>query len=147
MQPESRQRWSAETDKVLRDAGWRPGRKVSTVEWERTLADHGGFRIHPAAREFLAEFGGLEVGARGPGRTMAKLAFRLDPVAAEWDDEIFEVLSDEAGTYLFPIGEADRRNSYLGMAADGKVYIGMDTVSLFAADAEEALEKLVEGIQ
>ncbi|MGV9880534.1 SUKH-3 domain-containing protein [Streptomyces sp. NPDC003006] len=147
MTEESPGRWSAETDRVLRAAGWHPGRTVPTAEWERVLREHGGFEIHAAARLFLAEFGGLACEERGPGRTMARMGFRLDPLAAEWDDEIFDVLSEEAGAYLYPVGEADRRNSYLGIAPDGKVYIGMDSVTLLADTGEEALEKLIEGIR
>ncbi|MBW8800715.1 MAG: SUKH-3 domain-containing protein [Streptomyces sp.] len=141
------QRWSAETDRVLREAGWFPGRSVATQEWETTLLEHGGFGIHEAARRFLAEFGGLESHERGPGKTMARMGFSLDPTVAEWDDEIFDVLSEEAGTELYPIGSADRRNSYLGIAPDGAVYIGMDSVTLLAETGDRALEKLAEGIR
>jgi hypothetical protein len=37
---------------------------------------------------------------------MAQRPFSLDPLAAEWDDEIFDVLSEQAGVHLYPIGEA-----------------------------------------
>ncbi len=57
------------------------------------------------------------------------------------------MLSEEAGTDLYPIGEADRRNSFLGIAPTGAVYIGRDSVVLLAQTAEEALEKLIEGIR
>ncbi len=140
-------RWSAETDQTLRDAGWHPGRAVSTQEWESTLHEHGGFEIHEAARRFLTEFGGLAVPSRGPGKTMAKVEFRLDPLTAEWDDEIYDALSEEAGAYLYPIGAADRGNSYLGIAPNGAVYTGMDSVYPLAETGDEALEKLVEGIR
>lgn len=78
---------------------------------------------------------------------MARMGFRLDPTVAEWDDEVFDVLSEEAGADLYPIGESDRRNSYLGIAPNGAVYIGMDNVTLLAETADRALEKLVEGIR
>lgn len=103
--------------------------------------------MHEGARRFLAEFGGLESDERGPGRTMARMGFRFDPTVAEWDAEVFDVLSEEAGVDLYPIGESDRRNSYLGVAPNGAVYIGMDTVTLLAETADRALEKLVEGIR
>lgn len=130
---------------MLRAAGWHPGREVPTAAWESLLRERGGFEIHDAARRFLAEFGGLAVPARGPGVTSAKVAFTLDPSAAEWDDEIFDVLSEEAGAYLYPLGEADHRNAYLGMAPDGSVYIGMDTATPLSGSGDGALEKLVEG--
>lgn len=138
--------WSAETEHVLRAVGWFPGRSVSTVVWEKTLHEHGGFEIHDAARKLLAELGGLAFDLHGPGITMAQRPFLLDPLAAEWGDEIFDVLSEQAGVYLYPIGEASRRNAYLGMAANGAVYWGMDDVRLLAATADQALEKLIRGI-
>ncbi|MEV5955890.1 SUKH-3 domain-containing protein [Streptomyces sp. NPDC051987] len=144
---ETTPRWSAETERGLRAAGWFPGRSLPTREWETTLLEHGGFGIHDAARRFLAEFGGLESRERGPGKTMVRMGFSLDPTAAEWDDEIFDVLSEEADTELYPIGSADRRNSYLGIAPDGAVYIGMDSVTLLAETSDRALGKLVEGIR
>ncbi|MGV9453589.1 SUKH-3 domain-containing protein [Streptomyces sp. NPDC003635] len=147
MTEQHEQRWSAETDRVLREAGWHPGRTVPTADWENTLQERGGFEIHEAARCFLAEFGGLASAERGPGKTMARMGFTLDPTVAEWEDEIFDVLSEEAGTHLYPIGEADRRNLYLGMAPNGAVYVGMDSVTLLAEKADEALQKLVEGIR
>ncbi|MEV7978367.1 SUKH-3 domain-containing protein [Streptomyces sp. NPDC086519] len=147
MSAETTPRWSAETERVLREAGWYPGRSVPTLEWETALREHGGFEIHEAARRFLAEFGGLEGSERGPGRTMARMGFSLDPAVAEWDDEIFDVLSDEAGATLYPIGEADRRNIYLGMAPNGAVYVGMDSATLLADTGDRALEKLIEGIR
>ncbi|WP_328553968.1 SUKH-3 domain-containing protein [Streptomyces sp. NBC_00358] len=145
--PEISSRWSAETDRVLRRAGWFPGRSVPTDAWGRSLGERGGFEMHEGARRFLAEFGGLESDERGPGRTMARMGFRFDPTVAEWDAEVFDVLSEEAGVDLYPIGESDRRNSYLGVAPNGAVYIGMDTVTLLAETADRALEKLVEGIR
>lgn len=132
---------------MLREAGWLPGRSVSTTEWESTLRERGGFEIHHAARRFLAEFGGLLIDVHGPGKTMGKAPVRLDPLAAEWEDEIFDVLSEEAGASLYPVGETDRRNNYLGIAPSGAVYIGMDSVRLLADTGDEALEKLIEGIR
>jgi hypothetical protein len=146
MSPEIGTRWSAEADRVLRLAEWFPGRSVSTAAWEKTLHEHGGFEIHDAARRFLTEFGGLAFDLHGPGITMAQRPFTLDPLAAEWDDEIFDVLSDEAGAYLYPIGETSRRNSYLGMTANGAVYWGMDDVRLLADTADQALDCLIRGI-
>ncbi|MDJ0464430.1 SUKH-3 domain-containing protein [Streptomyces sp. H27-C3] len=147
MNEEIQRKWSAETDSVLRAAGWHPGRSISTAAWESALHEHDGFEIHEAARRFLAEFGGLAVPARGAGRTMARMEINLDPTLATWDAEIFEVLSEEAGSYLYPIGMIDRRNGYLGMAPDGTVFTGMDSVTFFADNADEALEKLIEGIR
>ncbi|TLS45926.1 hypothetical protein FE633_12270 [Streptomyces montanus] len=139
-------RWSAETDRVLRLAGWHPGRSVSTEEWQRVLHEEDeGFEMHDAARRFLAEFGGLEINQQGPGRTMGRSPFRLDPLVAKWDFEIIDVQSEEVGTYLYPIGDASHGNFYLTMDANGAVYHGMDYVYLLADTGDKALEKLIEG--
>ncbi|MBW5425509.1 hypothetical protein GKQ77_28790 [Streptomyces sp. BG9H] len=141
-------RWSAETDRVLRLAGWYPGRSVATEEWERTLHDADeDFEIHEAARGFLREFGGLEIHQRGPGRTAARSPFRLDPLVATWDREILDDLGEQAGKYLYPIGGIGRGVSYLAMAADGTVHVGMDDVTLLAQTGDEALGKLIEGVR
>ncbi|WP_399928251.1 SUKH-3 domain-containing protein [Streptomyces kanamyceticus] len=141
-------RWSAETDRVLRLAGWFPGRSVSTEEWERTLheADED-FEMHQAARDFLREFGGLGIRQKGPGRTAPRSAFGLDPLPAQWDREIFDELGEQAGKYLYPVGGIGRGVSYLGMAPDGTVYRGMDDVEFLAENGDEALRKLIEGIR
>ncbi len=138
------QRWSAETGQVLQAAGWYPGRSVPTATWESILREHDGFEIHEAAQQFLAEFGALAV-ERGQNWPKAWREFRLDPLLAKWDHEIFEVLSEEVGADLYPLGMADRRNQYLGMAPHGKVYVGMDYVSLLADTGDKAIEKLIEG--
>ena len=78
---------------------------------------------------------------------MARVEFRLDPALAEWEEEIYDVLSEEAGADLYPIGAADRGNSYLGIAPNGAVYLGRESVTLLAETAGRALEKLVEGIR
>jgi hypothetical protein len=53
--------------------------------------------------------------------------------------------SEQAGTYLYPIGDASRGNFYLTMAANGAVYHGMDDVRFLADTGDKALEKLIEG--
>ncbi|MWA13130.1 SUKH-3 domain-containing protein [Streptomyces sp. BA2] len=141
---DARQRWSPQAARVLCEAGWRSGRSVPTATWEYILREEGGFEIHEAARLFLAEFGGLAVD-RESDRTTGWRDFRLNPLLARWDLEIFEELSEEAGTYLYPLGMADRRNFYLGMAEDGTVYVGMDYLNLLADTGDKALEKLIEG--
>ncbi|SFD44058.1 SUKH-3 domain-containing protein [Streptomyces aidingensis] len=141
-------RWSAEADWMLRRSGWFPGRSVSTAQWEQVLRENDeGFEANEAARRFLTEFGGLELNTKGPGRTMARSPVRLDPLVAKLDFEIFDFLSEEAGTYLYPIGDAVQANQYLGMAENGAVYFGMDVVELLADTADEALDKLIRGIR
>lgn len=140
-------RWSAETDWLLRRCGWQPGRAVPTGEWERRLReDDESFVMHDAARRFLGEFGGLDVVQRGPGRTAARSPFRLDPLVALHESEIFDDLSEQAGEPLYPLGAVDGGVSFLCMAPDGAVFLGMDDAGLLAGSGDEALNKLIEGV-
>lgn len=141
------QRWPAENGRVLRAAGWYPGRSIPTGTWESVLHLHGEFEMHDAARRFLAEFGGVGIPFREPWDSMPWGEFRLDPLLALWDDEIFDDLSEQAGTYLYPIGMIDRRNQYLGIAEDGAVYVGMDSVALLAPTPDEAMQRLTRRVR
>lgn len=137
-----------DTDRrVLRAAGWYPGRSVPTATWESVLRLHGEFEIHEAARRFLAEFGGVGIPFREPWDSMPWGEFRLDPLLALWDEEIFDDLSEQAGTYLYPIGMVDRRNQYLGIAEDGAVYVGMDSIALLAPTPDEAMQRLTRRVR
>ncbi|MFD6292378.1 SUKH-3 domain-containing protein [Streptomyces sp. NPDC060205] len=136
-------RWSAETDRVLRAGGWRPGRAIPTDTWESALLQSGEYEIHDAARRFLAEFGAVGVPYRDPLDTTSWMEFRLDPLSAFWDAEIIEDLAEQAGVdSLYPVGMRDRGNQYLAMAPDGAVYAGMDSVWLLAPTPDEAVQRL-----
>lgn len=143
---ETEYRWSELTERVLREAGWYPGRQVPTGEWETRLNTSDGFVMHEAARTFLAEFGGIAVPHGGPGKDIARVAFRLDPMVAEHDYEIFEPFNLLTAEVIYPIGEADNGNEYLGIASDGAVYGGMDALRLIGEHPRKALNNLVEGI-
>ena len=60
------QRFSDETEQVLRDSGWQPGRRVDIQLWIQRL-EGSGIIVHESAEKFLAEFGGLAVEIDGPG--------------------------------------------------------------------------------
>lgn len=138
--------WSATTERELRAAGWEPGRTVPTDGWADALLASDGLEMHDAARAFLAEFGGLDVRQQGPGTNMARMPFRLDPTAATHDGEFFELFSELVGEPVYPIGECDNRNFYLGITPGGSVYLGMEQLQLLADDAHTALNNLVEGV-
>ncbi len=139
------ERWAPKTERVLREAGWTPERRVSTEEWEKTLRESDAFEIHDAARDFLREFGGLSFDASGEGVTMAIAPFAIDPLEGQWEADIYESMSEETGTNLYPIGVMARRDLFLGMAEDGAVYCGRDSVGRFAESGDQALDKLIVG--
>lgn len=136
-----------QTDRVLRAAGWYPGRSLPTDTWESLLTQTAAFRMHDAARRFLAEFGALAVPYRRPWESTPCIEFSLDPLSAFWDAEIIEDLAEQAGVALFPIGTRDRGNQYLAMAEDGAVYAGMDSVWLLAPTPDEAMQRLTTRIR
>ncbi|MFF4432572.1 SUKH-3 domain-containing protein [Streptomyces sp. NPDC001513] len=142
--PKERHVWSAEVEAVLRGAGWHPGRCVDTTEWrERLEAD--GFRIHPAAGDFLGEFGGLTVDSRGSGITSAREAFEIDPLLALGEDDRFAARGEEIGRHLFPVGECDHGRSFLGLDERGGLYLVDGRLARFGR-MPEALENLVLGV-
>ncbi|MFJ8188365.1 SUKH-3 domain-containing protein [Streptomyces sp. NPDC096094] len=140
-------RWSEETDRVLRAAGWFPDRSVPTETWESILFQVGGFEMHDAARRFLTDFGAVRVPYRDPWDAMPWRDFSLDPLLAFWDVEIIEDLAEQADVDLYPIGMRGRRHTHLMMAADGSVYEGMDQVWLLAPTPDRAMEHLTRQIR
>ncbi|WP_435222826.1 SUKH-3 domain-containing protein [Streptomyces sp. Tue6028] len=140
-------RWPVRTDRVLRAGGWFQGRSIPVTTWESILLETGEYEMHDAARRFLAEFGHVGIPSRAPLDTMPWMDFQLDPLQAMWDAEILDDLGEQAGADLYPLGMVDRRNRYLAMADDGAVYTGMDTVSLWAATPDEALERLTSPVR
>ncbi|MEU6120717.1 SUKH-3 domain-containing protein [Streptomyces sp. NPDC047123] len=145
MSDEGLRRWTDVTERVLRRAGWHPGRSVPTDTWVNALSATDGFEANEAALRFLAEFGDLKV-VRASDHERGWREFQLDPLLAVPDGEIFEDLSEQTGVPLFPLGMADHRNFYLGMAPDGSVHVGMDYASRLADSGDQALEKLIMGV-
>ncbi|MFJ4920718.1 SUKH-3 domain-containing protein [Streptomyces sp. NPDC088725] len=122
--PEIRTRWSALTYRVMRYAAWTPDRRLTKSLWEDALRERGGFEMHEAARQFLAEFGGLRTDEWTPGPIMPQSPFRFDPLLAAQDLRAFARFSEQVGTALYPIGQVDGGASCMGMAEDGAVYVG-----------------------
>ncbi|WP_344641634.1 SUKH-3 domain-containing protein [Kitasatospora cystarginea] len=136
--------FSAETERVLRSAGWEPDRTVDTSLWRQRL-EESGFRMHDAAERFLSEFGGLTVEISGPGVSRARVPFELDPMLADGEEDRFSEWSESIGESLFPLGELDRGRFFLGISESGKVYLVADWLASFGP-SREALERLVRGI-
>ncbi|WP_419995878.1 SUKH-3 domain-containing protein [Streptomyces boninensis] len=146
MQNGPEQRWPPEAERRLREVGWHPGRSLSTADWEHVLREQGHFAIHPAAQQFLAEFGGLTLTRVFEGSIAPVSAETFfDPTLAKWDQEIFEDLSEGAGAEPYSIGMKNNRNAYLGMTTTGAVYYGMDDAFLLAETGDEAVEKIFGG--
>ena len=138
------QRFSNETEQVLRDSGWQPGRRVDAQPWLERLASNG-ILVHESAATFLAEFGGLSVEIDGPGVTRARTPFELDPDLVDGEEDRFADWSKEIGEHIVPIGELDRGRYFLGISGAGTVYIVADWLSSLGT-GDEGLERLIRGI-
>ncbi|MGW4777222.1 SUKH-3 domain-containing protein [Streptomyces filamentosus] len=136
--------WSSEVERVLREAGWHPGRTVDTAGWKQRL-EQDGFRSHAAAEGFLREFGGLAVGHGGTGITRAREPFDLDPLLALGEADRFGGWGEEIGHHLFPVGELAGGHAFLGLDEDGELYVVDDWPGRFGR-MPEAMENLVLGV-
>jgi hypothetical protein len=134
-----------EVDRVLRAAGWQPGRQVDTTAWRLAL-ESSGYRMHEAAERFLAEYGGIKVTARGPGISVAREPFEFDPLQADGEDDRFAEWGEEIGRTLFPVGVLDQGQFFLGISETGEVYLIADWLACYGP-VPQALERLVLGIK
>lgn len=130
----------------LRAAGWTAERSVSTAPYERAVAAEG-YVLHPAARQFLQEFGGLVFAFEGvsQGHPVRRLFhFAADTTAANWGGALSEWdWPARVRAPLCPIGEAESGTSLLAMDPDGCVYAGMDDwIALVGNSGADAIEAL-----
>lgn len=133
-----------EVEEVLRAAGWARGRRVDVEPWRRMFAE-GGLAMHPAAEEFLAEFGGLSVNVSGSGITKAKEPFEVDPELCLDEEGRFLGWGARIGRQLYPVGELDHGRFLLGIDERTEIYLVETWVATFGP-AQEALEGLVLGV-
>ncbi len=136
-------RFSTETERVLRSAGWRQGRLVSTARWRERFESHG-LLMHEAADRFLSEFGGLSVEISGPGVTSAREPFEFDPALAYGEEELFSEWTEKIDNSLFPIGELNHGQFFLAADEKSVVYLVSDRLAHFG-EMPNALNNLVLG--
>jgi hypothetical protein len=137
-------------EQALREAGWRPGRRVSPErvrEWEAALAADG-FALHAAAEPVLSEYGGLHVGRVGPGVECAASDVDLNPVLAVGErDRFARLLPEPHGRSAYPLGEAHHGHAFLCISATGEVFAFMDEVFARWPSFGAALRDLVVGLR
>lgn len=136
---------SPEAQTVLHDAGWRGGRQVDTSTW-LTALDVAGVVAHEAARDFLAEFGGLMVDISGPGVNRAREPFDLDPLLCSGEEDRFLEWGEEIGRSLFPIGVLDMGRYFLGIDEHSEIYLIETWVASFGR-MPQAMDNLIRGVR
>ncbi len=132
---------------TLTRAGWTEGRldEARVARWVRELDAPGGFEIFDAARDALAEFGGLSVRVDGPGIDFAKGSFEVNPILALGEGEVFRGFEKSLAKRLYPLGEAYGGHSFLAVSEDGAVFLLADDIRQIGHSMQEALEALVLG--
>ena len=94
-----------------------------------------------AARQILAEFGGLTVGKPGPGVAQARGSIAFDPTLLVGESDRFP------GSGLYPLGEVDGGHGFLLADIGGRIwvsYLGSDAHTT-GADIDDALDRILLG--
>lgn len=103
----------------------------------------------PAAREVLAEFGGLYFQSTGPGRDCGRSSVVVDPMTCP--ASLAQLRSDAAELALsaapFPVGEATNGVVGLFVAEDERVFAYTNRLEYFCSSFDIALESLLLGIR
>ncbi|GGN85592.1 hypothetical protein GCM10010112_66180 [Actinoplanes lobatus] len=139
--------FSQQTRAILEVVGWRPGRVVSTTRWEVELAGDGFPALHPVARRFLAEFGGLAVPHGGPGVTCAREPVSFTPTDCSGEADRFIAWSERVGRVIAPIGEVAGDTcgmAWLGIDEHEEVYLVVNRLASFGR-LPVAMDHLVLG--
>lgn len=124
---------SVELVEALESMGWFPGRA-----WEKLDVTVGKLRevcisVHPAAVGFLAEYGGLKFEHAGPGISVERAGFELDPSLAFGDEEMFTSWGELIGKELCPVGEYDEGRFFLAIDEEGCLYLVADWLASFGS--------------
>ncbi|MFR9795995.1 SUKH-3 domain-containing protein [Streptomyces sp. MS06] len=148
-------RFPVPVDAALRDAGWQPGRwDIKQAEiWADTLREHlspAGHRhaVFPAAVEAWAEFGGLRIAARGPGRQVAPTPVDLDPLHALHLARTLGDLGRALDSEVCPLGSEAGSEAVLAIDTEGRVYALDHTGDWYLGpDIDHALTCLLTGTE
>jgi hypothetical protein len=137
--------------KTLQQAGWFPRREISAQvsAWAESLRQSDSLEIFPEAERILREFGGLTIGAQGPGVTCAKGLALFDPLSAQGEGERLSVYAEAASTKLYPLGEELGQSGWwFVVGEDRRVYSfgDCDFMIVVGDFFEEALRNLIYGI-
>ncbi|MET8283564.1 SUKH-3 domain-containing protein [Micromonospora sp. NPDC005174] len=135
--------YAPDVEVVLRRSGWFPNRSVEISGYKDRLP---GFLWHEAAERFLEEFGGIRVDLQGPGRSVAKEPFEIDPELAVGEEGRFEELSQKFDRQLFPVGEFGQGEHFLAVDQESILYLVGSSVFQLGV-SNEGIGKLVLGIQ
>lgn len=148
-------RFPLAVDKALRTAGWEPGRWDirQAEEWADALRAHTSpagheHAVFPAVVEAWAEFGNLDIAGSAPGRQIAPVSVRIDPLSGLHLARTLGDLGRALETEISPLGQEGEGQAVLAMDVEGRVYSVDHTGDWFlGADIDRALTTLITGVQ
>jgi NAD(P)-dependent dehydrogenase (short-subunit alcohol dehydrogenase family) len=135
-------RFSREVDEVMRRAGWYPGRSVDVDQWRPGSSSE--ISMHPAAEQFLSEFGGLSVDVNGAGVDVGREPFVFDPTDELGDEGRYAEWGADIGRSLFPVGFFRREVFHLAIDEESVIYLVTSWLATYGP-VPRALERLVLG--
>ena len=132
-----------ETERVLRAAGWCPGRSHDTSA-ARSALESDGYRISARVEEFLREFDGISVRYKR-GKDTDFIRFDARDACSGADSAWVHKYENRTWTSsMVPIGESNSGHLLLVMSSDGTFFGGFDDVLVaLGSSAEEMIEKLL----
>ncbi|MFF2191417.1 SUKH-3 domain-containing protein [Streptomyces sp. NPDC058157] len=134
--------YRAAATRVLREAGWTPGRSAGPGPRPDMVEQYGP--PPRAAAEFLAEYGGLHLEFADPRDGSGESRDDIDICGGADILGWVGTWSRAAGEPVFPVGEFARRNCVLLVGDSGSLYGAFDAVlGLLGADALTGLGRLV----
>lgn len=132
------ERFSRETRRALKNAGWTEGRDVShNIEWPRDIP------AFEAARKILSEFGGLKFRTR-------QSIIEIKPYIHNDTLQEIPFYEEKIGTKLFPIAEVTIGDTLdILVDPDGHIYTlyPFHSVEPLASSFSVALKYLVNGFK
>src|SRR5258708_29030146 len=130
------------TERLLRGAGWRPGR--SQVAFAvRQLLEARGYNVGKRIELFLREFAGVTIDFTRNGR-QDSIWFDAQRASALADPEWIAHYEDRTKTSLVPIGYANHEHLMLMQSDEGGFYGAFDDfLCALGSEADEMIENLV----
>lgn len=130
-------------DRLFRDAGWLPGRWISTK-----VADDESNAAIDAGIQLVAEFGGLHVGKCGSGEECAASDIRFSTCETAVDSSTLVKLETLAGEKLFSFGSMHHDHGELFLDSRGRIYLYGNPdgiLHLVGESFEDAVERVLLG--
>ena len=136
--------FSEKAERLLRGAGWYPGRKTDISGIEEEFQEIG-CDLFPVAREFLEELAFLEIVYIFDTQRSLTGLVHFDPIRASgWYERVEEVYARTIGRPLCIIGELGQ--DVLMMDPEGRVYNGFEEyLYLMNQTWVEALNNMFSG--